>query len=354
MTSMPLRLFKKAWTLCLGVALAHSHMALAESPEEISFSAYVDTYYAHDFNHLPTRYRPYTTQPYYTDEAALNLGYVDTKVDTGTYHGRLAVQYGSSVIANYAGEPHEFFRYLQEAYAGIDVSKRLVIDAGSFFSHIGMETWISRDNYTPSRSLMADYSPYYQTGARAIYQVSDAMSAQLHLVRGWQNMSDNADPALGTQLSYSTCESLTLTHNTLITNVHGTRVFNNFIVDARFTPAFGIKGSYDLGIQERRDESTALWRGWAIIPHYTINDTFAVAGRVEQFYDPHGVVLQSLSGLSFDATGLSVNLDTTLTPGLVWRNEYRVFMATNDVFPRREEFSGSDSFVGTSLQWSIS
>jgi len=97
-----------------------------------------------------------------------------------------------------------------------------------------------------------------------------------------------------------------------------------------------------------------LWRGWAIVPHYKINDTYAVAGRVEQFYDPHGVVLESLSGLSFNTTGLSLNLDTTIIPGLVWRNEYRVFIAINDVFPRREGFSSSDSFVGTSLQWNIS
>lgn len=341
-------------TLSLLTALCLSAPLRAESPEEITFSGYVDTYYAHDFNHLPTRYRPYTTQPYYSDEVALNLGYVDVKVDTGTYHGRLAAQYGSSVIANYAGEPDEFFRYIQEGYAGLDIGERLVIDAGIFFSHIGVENWVSRDNYTPSRSLIADYSPCYQTGVRIKYQISKPLSAHLHIVRGWQNMSASTDPALGTQLSYILNDTVTFTHNTLTTYIDGTRVFNDFIVKAQFTEAFGVQASYDLGIQERPDDTTALWRGWAITPHYTINTMFAVAGRVEQFYDPHGVVVESLSGSSFNATGLSVNLDTTLLPGLVWRNEYRAFISTNDVFPRRDGFSASDSFICTSLQWSVS
>jgi hypothetical protein len=89
------------------------------------------------------------------------------------------------------------------------------------------------------------------------------------------------------------------------------------------------------------------------VPHYKINDTYAIAGRVERYADPDQVLIQTLSGKSFNTTGLSVNLDTTLLPDLVWRNEYRVFISTQDVFPRREGFSASDSFVMTSLIYSL-
>lgn len=339
--------------LLVALFLAAAKDGTCQEKESVTFSGYIDANIAHDFNHLPTRYRPYTTQPYYTDEAALNLGYVDATLDTGTYHGRLAAQYGSSVVANYADESDEFFRYIQEAFAGVSLTKKLQIDAGIFFSHIGMETWISRDNYTPSRSLIADYSPYYQSGIRAIYTFSEDMVGAVHLIRGWQNMTNEKDPGVGTQFSYALTKRVSLIHNTCFLNDHGSRFFNDFIIKTQITSDFGILASYDFGVQERRDETTATWRGWALMPHYRITDTVSVAGRVEQFVDPHQVIIQSLSDYSVNTTGLSANIDITLYTGLVWRNEYRAFISTQDIFPRREGFSASDGFVMSSLQYTI-
>jgi hypothetical protein len=267
------------------IASALPYLAFGEPSEPLSFGGFVDTYVAHDFNHLPTRYRPYTTQPYYNDEGALNLGYVDGVLTTERFHGRLAVQYGSSVIANYADEPHEFMRYLQEAYGGISISDTWKIDAGIFFSHLGMESWISRDDYTPSRSLVADYSPYYQTGVRSIHEVSKQLHLEFHIVRGWQNISDDREPCYGTQIAYSPTEDLRLIYNTFIGDEDGTRVFNNFVIKSSLTEDFGIDSSFDLGAQNRHDESRAWWHGWAIVPHYRINHTYAIAGRVERSTD---------------------------------------------------------------------
>jgi hypothetical protein len=327
--------------------------ALAQPTSPITIGGFIDTYIAHDFNHLPTRYRPYTTQPYYSDELALNLGFVDATLSTEQLHGRLALQYGSSVIANYAAEPHEFMRYFQEAYGGVSLSDSWKLDAGVFASHIGLETWISRDNLTPSRSFVADYSPYYQTGVRSIHEVSEQVHLELHILRGWQNISDDRNVCYGTQVAYSPKDNLNLTYNTFIGDENGLRVFNNLVIRYAFSDDFGISSSFDLGAQNRNEESRAWWHGWTIMPHYRINDTYAVAGRVERYDDPDQVMIETLSGKSFNTTGLSLNLDTTIAPNLIWRNEYRVFLSTNDVFPRDESFSASDSFVLTSLIYSM-
>jgi hypothetical protein len=327
--------------------------AVGEPSSPLSIGGFVDTYIAHDFNHLPTRYRPYTTQPYYSDEFALNLGFVDATLSTERFHGRLALQYGSSVIANYAAEPHEFMRYFQEAYGGVSITDSWKLDAGVFASHIGLETWISRDNATPSRSLVADYSPYYQTGVRSIHEVSKQVHLELHLLRGWQNISDDRNLCYGTQIAYSPTDTFRVIYNTFVGDEDGTRVFNNIVIKHAVTEAFGVSSSFDLGAQNRHDESRAWWHGWTIIPQYRINDTYAIAGRVERYDDPDQVMIQTLSGKSFNATGLSVNLDTTIIPNLIWRNEYRVFLGTHDVFPRHESFSASDSFVMTSLMYSV-
>ena len=328
-------------------------LAFAEPNTPLSVGAFVDTNLAHDFNHLPTRYRPYTTQPYYSDEFTLNLGYIDAVLSTKRFHGRLALQYGSSVIANYASEPHEFMRYFQEAYVGVSVSDSWTIDAGVFASHIGLETWISRDNSTPSRSLIADYSPYYQTGLRSIHDISEQVHLELHIIRGWQNMTDDRNVCFGTQVAYKPRDDLQLIYNTFIGDEDGTRVFNDIIIKHTFTDNFTIGASVDVGAQNRQDESRAWWHGWTIIPRYQINETYTIAGRVERYDDPDQVMIQPLSGKSFNTTGLSVNLDTIIFKNLIWRNEYRVFLSTQDVFPRREGFSASDSFVMTSLIYSV-
>ncbi len=341
---------KALWALLMTTSAI---TAQAEPAAPLSFGGFVDTYIAHDFNHLPTRYRPYTTQPYYSDEGALNLGYVDAVLNTSRFRGRLALQYGSSVIANYADEPDEFVRYFQEAYGGVSISESWKIDAGIFFSHIGAESWISRDDFTPSRSIVADYSPYYQTGVRSIHEISESMHLEFHIVRGWQNISDDKQPCYGTQIAYRPTAATRFVYNTFVGDEDGTRVFNNVVIKHAFTDNFGIRSSFDLGAQNRSDDSRAWWHGWSVVPHYTINDTYAIAGRVERYADPDQVLIQTLSGKSFNTTGLSVNLDTTLLPDLVWRNEYRVFISTQDVFPRREGFSASDSFVMTSLIYSV-
>jgi hypothetical protein len=333
--------------------VSSSLLAFAEPNAPLSVGAFVDTNVAHDFNHLPTRYRPYTTQPYYSDELALNLGYVDAVLSTERFHGRLALQYGSSVIANYAGEPDEFMRYFQEAYGGVSVSDSWKIDAGVFASHIGLETWISRDNSTPSRSIIADYSPYYQTGLRSIHDISEQVHLELHIIRGWQNMTDDRNVCFGTQVAYKPRDDLQLIYNTFIGDEDGMRVFNDIIIKHTFTDNFTIGASMDVGAQNRQDESSAWWHGWTVIPRYQINETYTIAGRVERYDDPDQVMIQPLSGKSFNTTGLSVNLDTTIINNLIWRNEYRVFLSTQDVFPRREGFSASDSFVMTSLIYSV-
>ena len=344
------------WSALVGLALGictFPSLSHAEDKDPVTFSAFLDTTIAHDFNHLPTRYRPYTTQPYYTDEGALNLGFVDATLHTERVHGRVAAQYGSSVIANYAGEPDEFFRYVQEAYGGINVTQDWQIDAGIFFSHLGQESWISRNDYNVSRSLIADYSPYYQTGVRSIHELSEKWHLELHVVRGWQNISDDREPCYGTQIAYKATADTRIAYNTFIGNEDGARFFNNVGISHWLTSKFGISSSFDLGVQSRDGESRAWWYGWAIIPHYKVNDTVAVATRVEQYADPHQVILQSLSDRSFNATSLSANIDITLLTDLVWRNEYRAYISHRDLFPRREGFSASDSFVVTSLIYSI-
>jgi hypothetical protein len=346
---------RRSLILLIGGALTLASPLLhAEpTPDTITFSGFVDSTLSRDFNDPPSRYRSYTTQPYYTDELALNLAHLDATLSSERYRGRFAAQYGSSVEGNYAAEPDIAVRYIQEAFAGVRVSDALAIDAGVFLSHLGGESWISRDNFTPSRSLVADYSPYYEAGIRSIYTFSPKLRAELHLTRGWQNISAASDPALGTLLTYQVTDATSITHNLFLGNQHGTRIFNDFVIRHSLSSKVNVLGCYDLGVQNRQTESTALWNGFSLIAQYKLSDDLSIAGRVERFTDPHQVVAYGPSGQSLTAVGLSMNVDYAITPQLIWRTEYRALHATRDVFPRHDAYSASDTVAMISLLYTV-
>ena len=73
---------------------------------KISFGAFIDGYYAWDFDRPYNFDRAYTTQPARHAEFNINLAYVEAKLTAPNFRGRLALQFGTSVQENYASEPH--------------------------------------------------------------------------------------------------------------------------------------------------------------------------------------------------------------------------------------------------------
>jgi hypothetical protein len=327
--------------------------ARADDPAPpFSYGAFIDTYAAHDFNDPRTIDRPYTTQPLHEDQLDINLAMIEGKLSTDNYRGRLALQTGNSVEANYASEAHLFWRYIQEASAGVKLTDKLWFDGGIYLAHIGFEGFNSRDNWNYSRSLVADFSPYYETGAKLSYQFDENTTGQLHVLHGWQNISTGAHPALGVQLQHNLTKSVQLTYNNYLGDVHGTRFFNDFIGKADLTDALSVALQFDVGSQQQEGEGGVWWHGFSLMSQYKVSPIVSIGGRVERFSDPHQVVLTTLNGPSFNAVGLSANVDVTVYKGLVWRTEYRAFFGRNAVFPKKDDFSKNDTFVVTSLSYS--
>ena len=323
----------------------------------VAFGAFVDTYAAYDYNHPYTIDRAYTTQPVHENQVNLNLAMIEAKLDSSDWRGRLAIQGGDSVNSNYAAEKDIFWRYIQESSVGYKITDKLWIDGGVYLSHIGFESFNSRDNWTYTRSLVADYSPYYETGVKLSYQIDDETAAQFHVLRGWQNISNDETPAYGIQLTHAPCKTVQLTYANFIgeTNGAGVRYFNDFIGKVDLTDSFSMAAQVDIGAQDRTNQDTAWWNGFALLAKYTLTPKLALGGRIERFSDPHQVVLSTVSGESFSATGFSVNIDYELAPKLFWRNEYRAMVGSHAVFPKDTEgnFRNEDNLVVTSLSFSL-
>ena len=78
-----------------------------DTAPKVTFGGFIDSYYAFDFNRPASFDRAYTTQPARHNEFNVNLAFIEAKIDAPRYRGRLALQAGTSVQSNYAGEPRD-------------------------------------------------------------------------------------------------------------------------------------------------------------------------------------------------------------------------------------------------------
>jgi hypothetical protein len=346
--------------------LAPTVMAAQDTTRTVTVGAFVDTYYAWDFNRPgPGNLdRSFTTQPARHDEFNVNLAHVELKLSSERTRARLALQAGTSVQSNYAGEPRlggiagpELARHVQEAVAGVRVAPGLWVDAGVYLSHIGQESWISRDNPTYSRSLIADYSPYYETGIKATWSASPKLTAQLHVVNGWQNISEtNTDKAVGLRLDYAASSHLVLGYSNFVGNEvldtvpSRVRVFNELLALATAGNA-SVWVTADVGRQQRAGGGWSTWYGGAVIGRVKVSPGVALAGRVERYGDPDGVIVATGTPDAFRVSGASVNLDVTVAGNALWRTELRGFSARDPIFPRHggAGVSNRNGFLVSSL-----
>jgi Putative beta-barrel porin-2, OmpL-like. bbp2 len=321
----------------------------ADTGRTIAIGAFVDAAYAFDVNRPGTRDRAFTTQPARHNEFTVNLAFVDVTVARRRVRGRLALQAGTSVRANYAAEAREgtmggdgLSGMLQEAYAGYQVTPALWIDAGIFYSNMGMETWVSRDNPAYTRSLVADFSPYYSSGVRATWRLSPIVTARVDVVNGWQNIAENnEEKSLGVRVDVAATATTTVSWYAYAGNEPDAqrRLFNGVGVVTRPTDRLELLAQFDAGHQRTRDSLTTRrrasgWYGATLISRFWVCPTLAVVARTERFADSDQVVVLTGSPLPFRANSASVGVDVRPEARVLWRTEARGYSADAAVFPR--------------------
>ena len=331
----------------------------------VSFGGFVDGYYAYDFGRPQNFDRAFTTQAARHNEFNVNLAYIEAKVTGPRVRGRLAFQAGTSVQSNYAGEPAigtvsgpSLSRFIQEAVAGYQITPSVWVDGGIFLSHIGMEGFISRDNLTYTRSLSADYTPYYESGVKLTWQATPKLSALVTVVNGWQNISENnQDKAVGARLDFARSSSTTLSYYNFIGNEVSSsrlRIFNGVGFKSGLTQAFTLQGNFDYGTQQKALTGNSSWWSTGLIGKLQMTPTVGVSGRVERYQDPDQVIIATGTPGGFKATTASLGVDVSPVgpTRVLWRNELRGTWAADPVFPNRSAATGtsrSNTLLVTSL-----
>jgi hypothetical protein len=227
------------------------------------------------------------------------------------------------------------------------VTPSLWIDGGIFYSHMGMESWASKDNPIYTRSLTAEYSPYYSSGVRATWAASSKLTARLDVVNGWQNISEtNSDKGVGLRLDYASSSSLTLTYYNFFNGEVGgrLRVFNG--VGTKWTPSARttLAGQFDLGsLGAAEGGESSSWYGFTLIGRQALNDRVALVGRVERFDDEDQVNIATGLSEPFQGNGASIGFDVTPNAKYLWRTELRGFFNKESVFPDSDNATTASS-----------
>ncbi len=322
---------------------------------KFTVGGFLDTYVAYDAGRPRTLDRAYTTQPARHNEFNVNLAFVELGLSGPRVRGRLALQAGTSVQSNYAGEPRvgsvsgpDLGRLLQEAYVGYEVKPGFWVDGGVFYSNVGMEGWVSRDNPIYTRSLVADYSPYYSAGVRATWQATSKLTVRADIVNGWQVISEsNEDKTLGARLDYAVTPTTSISWYGLAGNEPGARLrlFNGVGIKTKVGTRVELMAQADVGSQEPADSAgtaaeSSTWYGAMIIGRVTLTPTATLTGRVERYDDQDQVLIATGSANGLRANGASIGLDVRPASRLLWRNEARVLAGDAAIFPDRDGTGG--------------
>ncbi len=351
--------------LCrLGSSTAFSQTddSLGYAAPVIFLSGFVDIYYAYDFdNPTDSEYRqPFLFNHNRHNEFNLNLGLLQLAVGHAKYRGNLAFQAGTYAEDNYAAE-QDLLKHVLEANAGISLNNQhnLWLDAGIFGSHIGFESAISTENPTLTRSLLAENSPYFLTGAKISYEPTDSWLLAGLITNGWQRIrrvQGSSLPALGTQVSYTKPGFYTLNWSTFIgtddpDSNRRMRYFNNFYGQLSLSPSFTVTAGFDIGFQQQHRYSRTYhrWLSPVLITQYKASKKWAMAVRAEHYADEHAVIIANLSPEAFKVTGFSANIDYSPYKHIVCRIETRWLHSPNRILMVNSNFSNDNVFVVGSM-----
>jgi hypothetical protein len=291
-----------------------------EQKATIEVKGFLDLYYGSDNNEQagdPKRL-PFLYNHARANRFAVNLALITFLLEADRIRANLGLQQGTYAQDNYASEPKPL-RWINQANVGyaLNPEKTIWIDAGVLPSHIGFESAVSTNNLTLSRSIIAENSPYFETGAQLSWQKSPEWYFAFLVLNGWQRVQfiqGRNKPSFGTQAKFTPSEKSTFNWSTFLgtdqSNEAGTMLyFSNLYGEIGFGEKWKVKAALDAGKRTLPDGFNPNWWGFALITQYQFTENFASAFRVEHYDDEFQAIATSYSNLGIKASGLSLNVD---------------------------------------------
>ena len=187
---------------------AEAKPAVALGALKLTFTGYVEAYYAYNLNRPSNKLTNYRWLDDRHNTFQLSTLVLDTVAEVGAFSAHAALQAGPTADGWYAesGEARPgaagaaaagagTWRYIQQANVGwkAPVGRGLQLQAGLFLTPIGYEGPAVKDNFNWSRSNLFFTLPFYHAGIRASYELTDRLTATAMVVNGWSAATDSND-----------------------------------------------------------------------------------------------------------------------------------------------------------------
>lgn len=331
---------------------------------KITVGACVDAYYTYDFSMDAPGDRPYFVSSSRHNEMNINLAYADFKYINKQIRAHFMPGFGTYMQANYSREPSAL-AYFVEANAGVRLSRKrdIWLDAGVLPSPYTNESPLSKDHLMYTRSLAAEYVPYYLSGIKLSVPLSARFNAYLYLLNGWQQIrDDNASKSFGSQVEYRPGKKWLINWDTYIGNEKS--ALNPEFRTRYFTDAYVVynpKGKFSLttcvygGLQQKADTTgkrgSAGWWQANCIGSWKLSNTVRLSARAEYFEDMASTVVSSIypgTGFSTFSAGLGINI--SVGNNALIRLEDRQFISRSKVYRNQQgNPSGTANAVAAGL-----
>lgn len=322
---------------------------------------FVDAYYAYDFSQPANKLKAaYLYNHNRHNEIAINLALASIQYKQQRVRAAVALMAGTYSRYNLAAEP-PLLRHVYEANGGLRLFKQqeLWLDFGVLPSHIGFESAISKDCPTLTRSMLAENTPYYETGARVSYTTKNKKwYAAALLLNGWQRMTavpGNSSVSVGTQLTWSPVSELSInwssfTGNTKPDSARRLRCFQNLYAQWKPVPEWHFTTGIDFGL-EQISKSAKRYYSWfaPIIQVSYSKQPWAFAARAEYFNDLGGVIMPKIQQQPFRMQAYSVNVNRSIGSLFSFRIEWRFFKHDGDYFLYNNRLTNTNHMLTTSL-----
>ncbi len=341
-------------------ALAQQDALTINPATPFSTNVYLEAYYVgaqHSQGALPDYIYSYQQ----TSQANINLALIQSKYASEHLRANLGLASGTFMRANYAKEAG-VLNNLYQANIGVRLSdhQQWWLDVGVLPSHIGLETAKGNENWTLTRSMMADNSPYFETGAKLSFSSQDQRWTVAGLVlNGWQRIrrqADNSTPAIGHLISYQAPSGMVINSSSFIgsdtpDNMRKMRYFHHLDMQFALSDHWQVQAAWDIGAEQAEKSSSRyyVWHAPLIQTRYQWDAQWALSARWEGYHDPHQVIVRLPETRSFSSQAVSLNLDYRIAQQALYRIELKRLQSAQAIYGDTESAQHSNYLLSTAL-----
>ena len=306
-------------------------LAQEETTEEettpFDVTGFVDVYYQYNTNGAALGTTSFTD-----DHNSFSLGMAKLGLSKEVGKVAFGVDLGFGPRADAAnGYAGTSFGPVQQLYVAYSPNDKVTLTAGNFGTHVGYEIIDASGNFHYSTSYMFSYGPFYHTGVKADFALTENIGAMVGIFDDTDNKFDVVDGKhIGAQLSYSgDIGDIYLNYLGGKDGMDSTS-FNQIDLTASFPLSddlsLGVNATARPSTDERDGGSEASWFGAALYLGYQAKENLSFGLRGEYLGDADGYIfgMQDLSVIDVTASANIVIDALTIIP------EFRVDIFSDD------------------------